>query len=192
MAKSKTARQRDNLIWIDLEMTGLDLPHDVILEISTIVTDNELNIIAFGPDLVIHHSNTVLETMNEWCKKQHSKSGLVTAVQHSTITLQQAEQQVIDFLLPYCKPDPGVVCGNSVWQDKAFIQWYMPRLNELMHYKIIDVSSVKELVMRWYPKSPFVEFKKMDSHRALTDIQESIEELKHYRKHFFIPPIVTS
>lgn len=186
MTKNKIARHRDYLIWIDLEMSGLELPKDVILEIAVIVTNNQLRIVAEGPSLVIRQPNEILETMNEWCIKQHGLSGLTKAVKDSSITLEDAKQKLMDFLKPYISEGQGVLCGNSVWQDKAFIQHYMPELDNLLHYKIIDVSSIKEVILRWYPKNPLVEFKKQDTHRALTDIRESIEELKYYRNHFFI------
>lgn len=186
MTKNKIVRHRDYLIWIDLEMSGLDLPKDVILEAAIIITNNQLHILAEGPSLVIHQPDEILENMNDWCKKQHGASGLTQRVKDSSITLEDAEQRLIDFLKPYISEGQGVICGNSVWQDKAFIQKYMPKLDHLLHYKIIDVSSIKEVVLRWYPKNPLIEFKKQDTHRALTDIRESIEELKYYRKHFFI------
>jgi len=186
MAKNKITRHKDYLIWIDLEMSGLDLPKDVILEIAVIVTNNQLHILAEGPSLVIHQPDEILETMNEWCQKQHRLSGLTKEVQNSSTSLEQAEQRLLEFLEPYISQGQGVICGNSVWQDKAFIQAYMPKLDHLLHYKIIDVSSIKEVVLRWYPKNPLIEFKKKDTHRALGDIRESIEELKYYRKHFFI------
>ena len=185
MSSQKIARHKDYLIWIDLEMTGLDLPRDVILEVALIITNNQLEIIAEGPSLAIHYPDEVLDEMNDWCKKQHGISGLTQAVKDSKTTLHDAQQQLVSFLKPYISQGQGVICGNSVWQDKAFIQAYMPELDALLHYKIIDVSSIKEVILRWYPKNPRVEFKKQDRHRALPDIRESIEELAYYRKHFF-------
>lgn len=179
--------KRTNMIWLDLEMTGLDPDTDVILEIASIITDDQLESIAEGPDLVIHQPDQVLDSMNEWCKNQHAKSGLTQLVHASTISIQQAEEQTLDLVKQYFKEDEGVLCGNSVWQDKQFLRKYMPTLNNYLNYRIIDVSSIKELVKRWYPKSPYTDFKKHDAHRALPDIKESIKELQHYKTHFFIP-----
>lgn len=180
--------ERRNLIWIDLEMTGLSPETDVILEIATIVTDDQLEILAYGPELIIHHSDSVLERMNEWVTKAHGKSGLTEAVKTSNISTNEAEQQTIEFLKQYFEPDQGVICGNSVWNDKAFMRIHMPELHNFMNYRIIDVSSIKEIVQRWYPENPYAYYKKGEAHRALVDIEESIKELKHYRQHFFIPP----
>lgn len=173
------------LVWIDLEMTGLDTSRHVILEIATIITDNDLNIIATGPHLVIHQSDQILEQMNDWCKKQHGISGLTQAVRESQTSLAQAEEETLAFLQTYCKKGTAILCGNSVYQDRIFLSVYMPKIISFLNYRLIDVSSVKELVRRWYPKDPLAEFKKQDTHRALTDIQESIGELKNYREHFF-------
>lgn len=179
-------RDKNNLIWIDLEMTGLEVNHDQILEIAVVVTDKNLALLAEGPSVVIHQSQEVLDTMNEWSKKQHAISGLTEAVQKSVISLNDAESMICDFLKNYCVKGQGILCGNSVWQDKAFIQRYMPKLDAFFHYKIVDVSSIKELVIRWYPNSPYSDIKKQDKHRALPDVYESIEVLKTYRIHFFM------
>lgn len=178
--------RQTNLVWIDLEMTGLNLPEDVILEIAVVITDKDLNIIAQGPSLVIKQPDAILDSMNEWCKKQHGLSGLTQEVRAATISLMQAEEQLCDFIKDYCIKGKAILCGNSIWQDKAFIQYYMPKLNSFFHYKIVDVSSIKELVIRWYPKSPYADIKKVDKHRALPDILESIKVLINYRTHFFI------
>lgn len=182
-------RDKNNLIWIDLEMTGLNVAHDVILEIAVVVTDKDLAVLAEGPSLVIHQPDQILEAMNDWCKRQHGISGLTKAVQESTVSLQQAEERVCDFLKDYCIKGQGILCGNSVWQDKSFIQRYMPKLDAFFHYKIVDVSSIKELVIRWYPTSPYADIKKGDVHRALPDVYESIDILKTYRKNFFVPSL---
>ncbi len=182
-------RDKNNLIWLDLEMTGLNVMLDVILEIAVVVTDKDLAVIAEGPSIVIHQPQEVLDSMNEWCKKQHTISGLTEAVQKSTISLSEAELAVCDFLKDYCIKGQGILCGNSIWQDKSFIQRYMPKLDAFFHYKIVDVSSIKELVIRWYPSSPFSDIKKQDKHRALPDVYESIEVLRTYRKHFFVPTV---
>ena len=179
--------KKNNLVWIDLEMTGLDVSVDTIIEIALIITDSQLNIVQEGPAFVIHQPDSVIAAMDPWCQVQHNKSGLVNAMKQSTVTMAQAEQQILHIIQMYCTPKTGVLAGNSVWQDRVFLARYMPKIVEYMHYRLVDVSSVKELLKRWYPENPALLFKKKDSHRALTDIQESIEELKHYRKNFFIP-----
>lgn len=173
------------LLWLDLEMTGLGAEHHTIVEIASLLTDNDLQITARGPVLVVYQPESVLENMNDWCKKQHAKSGLLEAVRASHVSLAEAETQTLDFLQAHCKKGGPILSGNSIHQDRAFIARHMPRLFEYLNYRIIDVSSVKELVRRWYLKDPLVEFKKSDLHRALIDTEESIEELKHYRKIFF-------
>lgn len=178
-------RYQSNLVWIDLEMTGLDSSVDTILEIATIVTSNQLNSIAQGPALVIHHEDAVLDRMDEWNKKHHGRSGLVDAVRASKVSLKEAEDATLEFLSQCCKKKSAPLCGNSVWQDRIFLKKYMPRLDEFLHYRIIDVSSIKEVVKRWYPESPFANFVKKENHRAHEDITQSIEELKHYRAYFF-------
>ncbi|OQA34318.1 MAG: Oligoribonuclease [Candidatus Dependentiae bacterium ADurb.Bin331] len=180
-------KRDDYLVWIDLEMTGLLVEQDVILEIATIITDNNLSVVATGPHLIISQPEIVLQTMNEWCKKQHGLSGLTKAVLESVITLEQAQEETLEFIKLFCKPNSARLCGNSVWQDRIFLQKYMPLLLNYFHYRLVDVTSIKEVLRRWYPANQYLEFKKTDTHRALTDIQESIDELKHYRKHFFIP-----
>lgn len=175
----------DLLVWIDLEMTGLKPENDMILEIATLITNNKLELIAKGPEFIIHQSDVVLETMNDWCKKQHSKTGLTQAVRDSIVSLAQAEQQTLEFIQLYCKKETSPLCGNTVYQDRAFLRKHMPKIDQFLHYRIIDVSSIKELVKRWYPKDPLTEFKKSDTHRALTDIQESVNELKQYHDAFF-------
>ncbi|WP_252120561.1 oligoribonuclease [Candidatus Chromulinivorax destructor] len=173
----------NRLIWIDLEMTGLDPVKDKILEIATIVTDDELNIIAEGPNLVIYQPNEVLAEMNEWCQIQHNKTGLVKAVQESEVSLEEAEQLTLEFLYEHCDENSTPMCGNSVWQDKLFIQQHMPDLAKFFHYRILDVSSIKLVINRWTKKYKL--FKKLETHRALDDIKESIGELKCYKENFF-------
>jgi len=182
MAKEK------KLVWLDLEMTGLNPASDVILEIACIITDEELNILEQGPSFVIHQPEDVLSRMNEWCVKQHGISGLTQKVRESQTTMAQAEEETLTFLKKHCKENTAPLCGNSIWVDRVFMQRQMPTLEKFFHYKNIDVSSVKELIRYWYPKSPATDFKKPENHRALEDIQGSIDELKHFRKHFFIPP----
>lgn len=174
------------LIWLDLEMTGLNPAHDLILEIATIITDNQLTQIAQGPTFVINQPEASLTTMSEWCTKQHTKSGLIEAVRQSTVSVAQAEEETLQFLATYCKPRTAPLCGNSIYQDRIFLAKYMPKIASFAHYRLIDISSVKELVRRWYPKYPATEFKKKESHRALQDIEESIAELQQYQKNFFI------
>jgi len=178
--------QSTHLVWIDLEMTGLNVQYDVILEIATIITDAQLTIIEEGPSLVIHHPKKTLDTMNEWCVTHHKISGLTDAVYTSTISTSEAEKHTLAFIQQYCAPHTAPLCGNSVWQDKIFLQKYMPHITDYLDYRIVDISSIKALLNRWYPKNPYILFTKADHHRALPDIRESIEELKHYREHFFI------
>ncbi|MBV8661016.1 MAG: oligoribonuclease [Candidatus Dependentiae bacterium] len=176
----------NRLIWIDLEMTGLDPINDKILEIATIVTDDDLNIIAEGPNLIIHQSDEVLESMNEWCQIQHKKSGLIDAVRASVVCEEQAAFETLQFLQDHCDENSTPLCGNSVWQDKFFLQQHMPQLAAFFHYRILDVSSIKLVVNRWTKQYKL--FKKCDSHRALDDIRESICELKFYKDNFFKLP----
>ncbi len=184
-----SGEKEQRLVWIDLEMTGLHPEIDVILEIATIVTDNQLNILAKGPSLIIHQPEDKMSPMSDWVFNQHSKSGLLDAVRHSLISMHDAEQQTLTFLNQYCAPGIAPLCGNSVWQDRAFLRMHMPRIVDFLHYRMIDVTTVKELVKRWYPHNPHTMFKKQDHHRALDDIQESIHELAFYRQHFFLPNV---
>jgi oligoribonuclease len=179
------AQQSDaNLVWIDLEMTGLDPDRDTILEIAALITNNELEAVAEGPVLAIHHPAKVLEAMNEWNRKHHAASGLTQRVLSSRLSMAEAERQVLDFVQGYCPARTSPLCGNSVWQDRRFLARHMPALEGYLHYRNIDVSTVKELVRRWYPDGPKAPEKK-HSHLALDDIRESIEELRFYRQHFF-------
>ncbi|XP_053663914.1 oligoribonuclease, mitochondrial [Anopheles marshallii] len=174
-----------NLVWMDLEMTGLEVDKDRILEIACIVTDSKLNIIAKGPNIIINEPDSVLDTMNSWCKEHHAKSGLIEAVKKSTCTLEQAEQQVLDFVKQYCPERSCPMAGNSIYMDRLFIRKHMSTLNEYLHYRVIDVSTVKELSKRWngevYKSTP----PKILAHRALDDIEESIKEMKYYKDTFF-------
>lgn len=174
---------KDNLIWLDLEMTGLNPETDHVIEIATIVTDSQLNIIAEGPSLVIHQSDEVLENMNPWCIEQHGKSGLTARVKASDISLEQAEQQTLDFLREYVEQGASPLCGNSISQDRRFLYQYMPTLEEFCNYRHIDVSSFKEVAKRWQPEL-LKGFTKQGTHLALDDIRESIQELKYYKDHF--------
>lgn len=175
-----------NLVWIDLEMTGLDSERDTILEIATVITTNELEIVAEGPAYAIHHSDEVLAAMDEWNTTHHGASGLVKAVQDSTVTLAQAEEETLAFIALHTEKRMAPLCGNSVWQDRIFLARHMPRIIDFLHYRIIDISSVKELVKRWFPRSKNTSYTKAENHRAYEDIMFSIEELKHYRDFFFV------
>jgi len=175
-----------NFIWLDLEMTGLIPETDHIVEIATVITDGQLNILEEGPAIAIHQSEEILALMGPWVKDQHGKSGLTQAVRESKISLAQAEHETLEFIKKHCPPQTGLLCGNSIWQDRSFLRRYMPKITEYTNYRMVDVTSVKELVHRWYPGSPHLDFPKGDKHRALPDVFESIEELKHYRTYFFI------
>lgn len=179
------AASSQNLVWIDLEMTGLDCNNDVILEIATIVTDSNLILLHEGLSLVIHQPDEILNSMNQWCKEHHGKSGLTEEVRNSLISLAEAEEQTREYIARWCTPQTAPLCGNTVFQDRTFLRRYMPIVDALLHYRIVDVSSVKEIVKRWYPNNPAVQFNKQDRHRALIDINESIAELQHYRTYFF-------
>lgn len=173
----------DNLIWIDLEMTGLEPKTDVIIEIATIVTDSNLNVLAEGPSLAIHQPDAALDAMDEWCTNQHGKSGLTQRVKDSDISGSDAEQQTIAFLQQYVDKGCSPMCGNSIGQDRRFLNKYMPELEAFFHYRNLDVSSLKELARRWKPEVA-TGVQKKGSHLALDDIRDSIDELKHYREHF--------
>ncbi len=174
-----------NLVWLDLEMTGLVIATDVILEIATVITDGNLNVIAEGPSFIIHQPEEQLAAMGKWCQDHHGKTGLTEAVRQSTVTLQRAQEETFDFIAQHCAPNTGVLAGNSVWQDRVFLDKYMPSISSYLHYRIIDVTSVKEIVRRWYPEDKKTEYQKSDRHRALSDVYESIAELKHFRINFF-------
>ncbi len=174
----------DNLIWIDLEMTGLEPDQHRIIEIATIVTDADLNVLAEGPMLAIHQSDEVLAEMDEWCTRTHGDSGLTERVRSSRISEAEAEQRTLDFLVEHVAAGASPMCGNSIGQDRRFLVKYMPRLNAYFHYRNLDVSTIKELARRWRP-DVLGSFSKQGTHLALDDIRESIAELEHYREHFF-------
>ncbi|WP_410472300.1 oligoribonuclease [Faucicola mancuniensis] len=178
------AIDKKNLIWVDLEMTGLDTMNDTIIEIATIVTDSELNILAEGPVFAIHTPDVVLNAMDEWNTRQHNQSGLVDRIRRSTITLAQAESETIAFLSKYVEKGRSPMCGNSICQDRRFMARQMPELERFFHYRNLDVSTVKELAFRWRPDI-LDSFEKKGSHLALDDIRDSIRELRHYKEHFF-------
>lgn len=177
--------KQDNLIWIDLEMTGLYPETDVIIEIATIVTDKDLNFIAEGPELAIHQSAETMAAMDEWNTNQHGGSGLTERVKQSAISTREAELATIEFLQQHVDKGASPICGNSIGQDRRFLVKYMPELEDYFHYRNLDVSTIKELAKRWRPAA-LDGFDKKGSHLALDDVKDSIAELAHYRKTFFI------
>lgn len=173
-----------NLIWVDLEMTGLDPETHKIIEIATIVTDSELNILAEGPVLAVHQSEDELAKMDDWCTTTHTNSGLVERVRHESVSQQEAVEQTIAFLEKWVPKGKSPICGNSIGQDRRFLYKHMPALEEYFHYRYVDVSTLKELTRRWKPEV-LDGFSKQGSHLALDDIRESIAELKYYRQTIF-------
>jgi oligoribonuclease len=176
------------LVWMDLEMTGLDPARDVIVEIATLVTDDELQVLAEGPDLVIHQPDEVLATMDPFVVDMHTRSGLLDAIRASTVSLEDAGAATLEFIKAHV-PESGTVplCGNSIGTDRRFLAAYLPDIENWLHYRSIDVSSVKELARRWYPKVTDARSVKAGSHRALDDIRQSVDELRYYREHVFVP-----
>ncbi len=174
-----------NLIWLDLEMTGLIPAQDRIIEIATLVTDSELNILAEGPVLAIHQSDAVLAGMDEWNQTHHGQSGLIDRVKKSTVSERDAELQTLEFLQKHTSKNSSPLCGNSICQDRRFMANYMPELEAYFHYRNLDVSSVKELARRWKP-SVLQGLSKKGAHLAMDDIKDSVAELQHYRTHFFV------
>ncbi len=173
-----------NLIWIDLEMTGLDTEKDVIIEIATIVTDKDLNVLGEGPILAIHQPDALLDGMDEWNTRQHGQSGLTERVRNSATSMAEAEQNTIEFLKQFVDAGVSPMCGNSICQDRRFLSRQMPKLEAFFHYRNLDVSSVKEIAKRWRPEL-LKGFKKEGSHLAMDDIKDSIAELSYYREVFF-------
>ena len=186
MNESTLASSEHNLVWIDLEMTGLDPVNDRIIEIAVVVTDPQLTVRVEGPVFAIHQSDAVLDGMDAWNKGTHGKSGLTERVRVSTVSEAQAEAQVIEFLTRHVPKGKSPMCGNSVCQDRRFLAKDMPLLEAFFHYRNLDVSTLKELARRWKP-AVLETFKKAQAHTALADIHESIDELLHYRQHFLLP-----
>ena len=185
------SKANSRLVWMDLEMTGLDPDKDTIIEMATLITDAELNIIATGPELVIKQDANRFESMDSWNREHHTKSGLWAKVLASKVALEEAEGLTLDFIKQHCSLKESPLCGNSIWQDRRFLVRYMQTLEAYLHYRLVDVSTIKELAGRWYPKHKFK--KPKGSHRALDDIQESLDELRFYRQTFFkLPAEVTA
>ncbi len=180
---------KDRLVWLDLEMTGLDPDRHTIVEIATLVTDNQLRVLdgGVGPTLAIAQTQRAMDSMEEWSRKTHTQSGLLAYVTASTISLEDAETQTLNFIKKFCLPQQAPLCGNSVGHDRRFLARYMPTLHGYFHYRTVDVSTIKELVRRWFPHAPQPQ-KKRARHRALDDIQESLAELIFYRDYYFKRP----
>ncbi|CAH1173505.1 unnamed protein product [Phaedon cochleariae] len=175
----------NRIVWIDMEMTGLNVDQDKIMEIACLVTDSNLNIIAEGPEIIINQPKSILDSMDEWCIKQHGKTGLTEACLKSSISLKEAESSVLDFLCKHVEEKQCPLAGNSIYMDRLFLLKHMPKLHDFIHYRIIDVSTIKEICRRWNSRIFHAVPKKEYSHRALQDIKESVEELRYYRDNFF-------
>lgn len=184
--QDENKQDASNLVWVDCEMTGLDTNIHHICEIAVLITDKDLNIIAEGPDIVIHLDEDKLSKMSEWCVEHHGKSGLTEQIKKSAIDMKTAEIKVLEFIKQYVPKNTAPLCGNSIHADKKFICLDMPKFAEYLHYRLIDVSTIKELCRRWYPKILENAPKKQGSHRALDDIKESLQELKYYREKIFV------
>lgn len=178
------AARDDLLVWMDMEMSGLDPDRDVILEVATLITDANLEVVAEGPVIAVHQPDAVLEAMDDWNREHHGASGLTARVRASRLSVADAEAQTLAFVRQHCSDRSSPLCGNSIHQDRRFLARYMPTLDAALHYRNIDVSTVKELVRRWYPNGPTPP-EKRHAHLALDDIRESITELRFYREHVF-------
>ena len=176
------------IVWMDMEMSGLDPETDRILEVAILITDAELNVVAEGPSLVLHQPDAVLEAMDEWNTSHHGQSGLTQRVRESTTSESQASAALLGFLAGHTQKKKAPLAGNSIHQDRRFVARYLPEVEDWLHYRNIDVSTIKELALRWYPKQYTARPMKKSNHRAMDDLRESIEELKYYRKALFLPP----
>jgi oligoribonuclease len=177
------SQSENNLIWVDLEMTGLDTNNDYIIEIATIVTDPQLNILAEGPVVAIHQPDAILDQMDDWNTRQHNQSGLVERIQKSPYDVAEAETMTLEFLEKFVPPGKSPMCGNSICQDRRFMHRLMPKLEEYFHYRNLDVSTIKEIMKRWAPEKEA--YNKQGTHLAMDDIRDSIAELKYYREQVF-------
>jgi oligoribonuclease len=177
------AEREQRLVWIDLEMTGLNIEKESIIEIATIITDGELNILAHGPNVAITVDESLIEGMDEWNTTHHFESGLVDRIRNQGVSLTDAEEMTLDFLKKWVDPNTAPLCGNSVWNDRRFLEKEMPMVAEYLHYRMIDVSTIKELARRWYPE--IEKYPKKGAHLALDDIIESVEELEYFRDKVF-------
>ena len=186
-AAAKPAKSENNLIWLDMEMTGLSPDTDRIIEVAVVITDSELNVLAEGPVLVVHQSDAILDGMDAWNKGTHGRSGLIDKVKASTLTEAQAEETLLAFLRKWVPTGKSPMCGNSICQDRRFMARHMPKLEAFFHYRNLDVSTLKELCKRWEPLI-HKGFHKRQLHTAMADIMESIEELRYYRTHFIHNP----
>ena len=183
-----TPAKNDRLVWVDLEMTGLDVHRHVIVEVAALVTDADLTILGEGVDLVVHATEEELAQMDDFVTSMHGNSGLTEQIRSSTVTMEQAEDAVLALIAEHCSPEhPAPLAGNSIATDRTFIREQMPRLDAALHYRMVDVSSIKELARRWYPKAYYNQPPKGLAHRALADIVESIRELDYYRRAVFVP-----
>ncbi|AKA97252.1 oligoribonuclease [Corynebacterium ulcerans] len=183
---SDTPAKNDRLVWIDLEMTGLDTHRHVIVEVAALITDADLNILGEGVDLVVHATDAELAEMDDYVTTMHENSGLTQEIRSSTVSIKEAEDAVLELIAKHCDPQhPAPLAGNSIATDRSFINVYMPRLDEALHYRMVDVSSIKELARRWSPRVYFNQPQKGMAHRALADIVESIRELEYYRQALF-------
>ncbi len=171
------------MVWIDLEMTGLDIEKESIIEIATVITDSELNILAQGPNLAITVPEELIRGMDEWNTTHHNRSGLVDRIRNSGVSIEEAQSATLEFLQEWVEPKSAPLCGNSVWNDRRFLHKEMPLVADYLHYRMVDVSTVKELANRWYPE--VARYRKKSSHLALDDILESIEELQYFRDKIF-------
>ena len=176
------------IVWMDMEMSGLDPETERILEIAVLITDGELNVVAEGPNLVLHQTDGVLDAMDEWNTRHHGQSGLTQRVRESTVDEAQASAALMDFLSHHTEKNKAPLAGNSIHQDRRFVARYLPEVEDWLHYRNVDVSTIKELSQRWYPKQYAARPSKKGSHRAMDDLIESIEELKYYRGAVFLPP----